>query len=340
MMDFTFEETPWERHLALLQPGDTVTAGTLLTLVEGEEALEEAFADLEAGGLTLSVQDLPRLGSGGEAALRLKREAELVAGGLRPEQLEENDPLRLYLEEIAAIPACGDEDILARDAARGDENARVMLTNLGLSRVVELAGEYTGYGVLLLDLIQEGSLGLWQAVGAYSHGSYGLHRDQTIRFALARAVTAQAANQGMGQKMRAALEDYRQVDERLLADLGRNPTLEEMAQELHMTPEQAYTVKKMLDDARILARQKQPEPEEPEEEEDQAVENTALFQMRQRILDLLSGLSKADADLLTLRYGLEGGLPLSAEETAWKLGITAEEVNKREAAALAQLRKG
>ncbi len=340
MMEFTFEQTPWERHLALLQPGDTVTAGTLLTLLEGEEALEEAFADLEAGGLTLSVQDLPRLNPGGEAALRLKREAELVKKGLNLGQLEENDPLRLYLEEIAAIPACGDENLLAQDAARGDENARVMLTSLGLSRVVELAGEYTGYGVLLLDLIQEGSLGLWQAVGSCRGGDYAAHRDKYIRFALARAVTLQAANQGMGQKMRAALEDYRQVDERLLADLGRNPTLEEIAEELHMTLEQAYTVKKMLDDARILARQKQPEPDEPEEEEDQAVENTALFQMRQRILDLLSGLNPEDARLLTLRYGLEGGLPLSAEDTARKLGLTPEEVNRREAAALAQLRQG
>ena len=141
--------------------------------------------------------------------------------------------------------------------------------------------------------------------------------------------------------MRRALEDYRQVDERLLGELGRNPTLEEIAEELHMGVEEAASVKKMLEDARLLARAKQPaEPEEEQEEQEQAVEDTALFQMRQRIADLLEGVSEQDAKLLSLRFGLEGGLPLSPEETGRKLGLTPEEVVTREAAALAQLRQG
>ncbi len=339
-LEFQFEDTQWERYLRSRSLGDTVAAGALLAMLEGEEeeSLEEAFHQMEIGSLVLSVRDLPKTAGTGEAALRLKREADLVQKGLAYHQLEEGDPLRLYLEELAAIPVCGDENILSADAARGDENARLMLTNLGLSRVVELAGEYTGYGVLLMDLIQEGSLGLWQAVGNYTGGDYAAHRDKWIRFALAKAVTVQARALGAGQRMRSALEDYRQVDERLLAELGRNPTLEEIALELHMTAEEAFSVKKTLEDARILAKQKAPEPEEAEAEEDQAVENTALFQMRQRILDLLSGLSDEDSALLTLRFGLEGGLPLSPEETGRKLGLTPEEVTAREAAALAQLR--
>ncbi len=343
MMDlqFQFEESPWEAYLRSRQSGDTVAAGALLAMLEGEEgnALEEAFGLMEIGCLNLSISDLPSVSGTGEAALRLKREADLMKKGLNYRSLEESDPLRLYLEELAAIPVCGDENILSLDAAKGDENARLMLTNLGLSRVVELAGEYTGCGVLLLDLIQEGSLGLWNAVSNYSSGDYASHRDKWIRFALARAVTVQARSMGAGQRMRAALEDYRQVDERLLGELGRNPTLEEIALELHMTVEEAFSVRKTLDDARILAKQKAPEPEEEmPEEEDQAVENTALFQMRQRIMDLLSGLSDVDSKLLTLRFGLEGGLPLSPEETGRKLGLTPEEVTAREAAALTQLR--
>jgi RNA polymerase primary sigma factor len=129
------------------------------------------------------------------------------------------------------------------------------------------------------------------------------------------------------------------VDERLLGELGRNPTLEEIAEELHMSLEETTAVKKMLDNARLMSQNKQPEEiEEVSEEEDQAVENTALFQMRQRILDLLSGVSEEDAKLLTLRFGLEGGRPLSPEETGRKLGLTPEEVVAREGAALAQLR--
>ena len=216
----------------------------------------------------------------------------------------------------------------------------VQLTNLGLSRVVELASEFTGFGVLLLDLIQEGSLGLWQAIRNYRRGDYAAHRDRWIRFYMAKAVTLQARQSGVGQKMRTALEDYRSVDERLLGELGRNPTLEEIALELHMSVEEADAVRKMLDDARILARAKKPpvDEEEEKEAEEQAVEDTAMFQMRQRILDLLSGLSEADQKLLTLRFGLEGAKPLSPEEAGRQLGLTAEEVVAREAAALAKLR--
>ena len=191
-----------------------------------------------------------------------------------------------------------------------------------------------------MDLIQEGSLGLWQAVGSYHYGEYAAHRDRWIRFYMAKAVTIQARANGVGQKMRTALEDYKQVDERLLGELGRNPTLEEIAEELHMRPEEAAAVKKMLEDARLLAQAKKPavDEEEEKEAEEQAVEDTALFQMRQRILDLLSGLEEEDQKLLTLRFGLEGGKPLSPEDTGNRLGLTPEEVVAREAAALAKLR--
>ena len=339
-LDFTFEQAPWEAFLKTKGLYDTVSAGELLTLLEGEDdqALEDAFLQMEEGCMELSVRDLPKAQASGEAALRLRREAEL--GDLRPELFEEDDPLRLYLEEVAAIPVCGDEQLLAEQAAAGDERAMERLTNLGLSRVIQLAREHVGYGVLLLDLIQEGSLGLWQAIGSYRRGDYAQWRDRYIRFALAKAVTAQARVMGAGQRMRSALEDYRQVDERLLSELGRNPTLEEIALELHMSPETAFTVKKMLDDAYLLAQTKGKPQEEEEEDPDaeQAVENTALFQMRQRISDLLSDLSPEDAKLLTLRFGLEGGMPLTPAQAGEKLGLTPEEVVAKEAAALAMLR--
>ena len=343
-LDFTFDESPWEQYLFSRQMGDSVSAAQLLTLLEGEEeqAVEDALQRIEEACMTLDLTGLPKTGAAGEAALRLKQEMGMAKKHYSTWALEEGDPLGLYLEELAATPAFGDENLLAEKCARGNENAMVQLTNLGLSRVVELASEYVGWGVLLLDLIQEGSLGLWQGIRCYSHGDYAAHRDRWIRLYMAKAVTMQARANGVGQKMRSALEDYRAVDERLLGELGRNATLEEIAQEMHITAEEAAVVKKTLDNARLVAQAKKPEPEEEEEteEDNQAVEDTAYFQMRQRIADLLSGLSEQDQKLLTLRFGLEGGKPLSPEDTGRQLGLTSDEVVAREGAALAKLRNG
>ena len=334
-LEFSFEPDPWEVFRMSLTMGDTVSASQILTILEGEEAqvLEDALQELETACVQLDVSDLPKSNGTGDTAVRLKQEAQLVREGLNPKALEPNDPLRLYLEEVAAVPVCGDEQLLART---GDSPEQ--LTNLGLSRVIQLAQEYVGHGVLLMDLIQEGSLGLWQAIGCYRDGEYAAHRDRWIRFYLARAVILQAHSSGIGQKMRRAMEDYRQVDERLLGELGRNPTLEEIADELHMNVEEARTVRKMMDNARMLDKAIRPEEEEEQKDAEQAVEDTALFQMRQRIGDLLSGLEEADVRLLNLRFGLEGGKPISPEETGRLLGMTAQEVVAREAAVLAKLR--
>lgn len=338
MNEFTFEQTPWEAALETM--GDSVSAVRFLTLLEGEEesAVEDAFEDLKIRKIRLDISELPKPTGTGEAAVRLRREEQLVKEGSLLRDLEETDPLRLYLEDLAGTPVCGDAQLLAEQAAGGDESARNMLVNLSLGPVVAIAEELTGNGVLLLDLIQEGSLGLWESILSYTGGNFEAHRDWHIRQSMAQVITLQARAGGVGQKMRQALEDYRSVDERLLAELGRNPTLEEVAEQLHMTAQETAVVADMLKNARSMNRAKQePEPEE-DPNADQAVEDTAYFQARQRIADLLSGLSEQDAKLLSLRFGLEGGLPLGPEETGRKLGMTPEEVVAREAAALAKLR--
>ncbi len=340
MNEFTFEPTQWE--LALENTGDTLSAARFLTLMEGEDegAVEEALLELSERHILLDVTDLPMAHGVGEAAVRLRREEQLVQSGKLLESLEDTDPLKMYLEELASIPAFGDVQILSQRLLEGDKSVVEQLTNLMLSRVLERACQLVGRGVLLQDLIQEGSLGLWQAILSYEGGDFETHCDWHIRFDMNRVVTMQARDRGVGQKLRQAMEDYRTVDERLLSELGRNPTLEEIALELHMTAEEAATVAKTLDSARTLAQAKKPgEPVEEDPEEQQAVEDTAYFQMRQRIADLLSGLEEGDARLLTYRFGLEGGKPLSPEETGRKLGLTPEEVVQREAAALASLRQ-
>jgi len=348
---FSFEDTPWERYVRQLEDNDTVGAAHFLALLEGEteDTVEEAFQTLADLTVKLDLADMPRPSVSGETGVRLRREADLVKAGNLPERLEDTDPLRLFLEEIASIPVCGDICLIASALAEANRNGgeneqlRLKLVNLSLSSVVQLAQEYAGWGVLLLDLIQEGSMGLWQATECFTGrgADFEAVLDWWIRFYLTKAVVMQARASGVGQKMRAAMEDYRAVDERLLTELGRNATIEEIAEELHMRADETRILKNMLDNARLLNQAKTAaEPEEETEDDERHVEDTALFQMRQRILDLLSGLNEADAKLLTLRFGLEGGMPLSPEEAGRRLGLTPEEVVEREAAALARLRNG
>jgi RNA polymerase primary sigma factor len=203
---------------------------------------------------------------------------------------------------------------------------------------LEAAYAMTGRGVLLLDLIQEASLGLWEGILSFAGGEFEPHIRWWVKQYAARAVTAQARQNGVGQKLRTGMEKLRRADRDLLGRLGRNPTLEELAQEIGVTPEEAETYRDTLMTASALAKAKAPQDPEPQEEE-QAVENTALFQSRQRIADMLSGLSEREAMLLTYRFGLEGGQPLTAAQAGEKLGLTADEAVAMEAAALAKLRK-
>ena len=341
MIDVTFEKAPWEVALEQMNAGDSIPSLRFLALMaeETEETLEEVLLQLELRRIRLDVSDLPKPGFTGEAALRLQMEDRLPkTGDIRP-QLEENDPLRLYLEEVAATPAAGDPQLMAERFAGGYEPVLQGLTNLMLSTVIEMARNMTGYGVLLMDLIQEGSLGLWQGILSFRSGDFESHARWWISQYLARAVVLQARENGLGQRMKQAMEDYRAVDERLLGDLGRNPTVQEIAEAMHMSLEETESVAKMLENARFLSAAKPDlEPEEEDPEEEQHVENTALFQSRQRIQEMLSELTEEEVKLITLRFGLEGGLPMSPEETAGKLGMTADEILVKEAAALAKMR--
>ena len=341
-MEFIFEESPWEQVISAIPTGGSLSAARLLALLEGEtqEQAEDAFSLLEQKKITLDIGELAVEMGGPEMALRLRKEQQFVASGMPLDKLEETDPLRVYLEELSFAPTAGDPQMLAEKLLAGDDSAAKRIADVLIGGVVTTAADYTGKGVLLLDLIQEGSLGLWQGIMAYDGGDIRDHCDWWIRQYMAKAVTEQASANGVGQKMKNALEDYRDIDRKLLDELGRNPTLEEIAEQLHITPEAAMTVEQMLTSARTVAKaHEEAAPKEQTPEDEQAVEDTAYFQSRQRIMEMLSGLSEEDAKLLSLRFGLEGGLPLSPEETGIKLGLTPAEVVARETAALSKLRQ-
>jgi RNA polymerase primary sigma factor len=338
---FAAEDAAWERALAQLNNGDTLSAAGFLALMEPEteESLQEALVLLGEKGISLDLSDLPDLSGKGEAAVRLRREKALAQAGTLLRDLEESDPLRLYLEELARTPASGNEAVLAQKAAEGDKTAQTQLMQLSLSRVVELAQELAGQGVLLLDLIQEGGLGLWECILSWQgQGDFGAYRDFMIRQSFVKALLLQARAAGVGQRLRQSMEDYRNADEALLLELGRNPTVEEIGEKLHISAQEALTLSDMVEIVTNYSRSL-PQEETAEEEENMAVEDTAYFQTRQRIEELLSGLSEQEAKLLSLRFGLEGGAPLDPAKTGKQLGLTPEEVVAMETAALEKLRK-
>ena len=341
MNDFVFEQAPWEAYLRSCKNGSVISGWNLISMLEDEEdnAVEDAFSILTVKKLQLDLSGLPQMSAGSNTAQRLQQEREYVTGGLKTALMEETDPLRLYLEEIAAAPACGDEKLLAEQLSSGDQRAAQRLTELGLSRVVEIAAEYAGQAVLLLDLIQEGNIGLWEAISGYRGGDYAAQRDEAIRSSVLKAIVLQARSNGISQKMKKALQDYRAADQHLLTKLGRNPGIEEIAQEMHISLEQAQTIEKTMADILLLQKaEKLAAPKEETAEDELPVEDTAYFQMRQRISEMLSVLDEQEARILTMRFGLEKGLPMSAEEVAKALGITTAAVTACETAALSKLR--
>lgn len=338
-LDISFLSAPWEEELEHLAPGDKIDALHLLALTEDDD-LETVLEVLEEKKIELDISNLGNIPVSGETAVRLRREKELAEKNALLTELSETDPLRVYLEELSMIPVAGDMQLLAESYAAGNEDVVDRLVNGMLSLVVQQATALSGRGVLLLDLIQEGSLGLWKGILSFTGGDFEEHCRHWIDNYMARELTRCARQGGIGGKMRQGMEDYLDVDQKLLVDLGRNPTTEEIAEALHVTAQEAAAFGAMLKAAKGKSKVEAEREEKEEDPEDQlAVEDTAYFQSRQRIAELLSELTEQEAKLLTLRFGLEGGAPLSPEDTGRKLQMTPEEVLRAEAAALTKLRK-
>ncbi len=341
-MEFIFEKSPLEQLLELIDSGDKISALELLNQIQdlSDEEAEEILLGLEEHHIVVDVSDIPQYWNDEKILRRLQLEQKLAKNRQLMTGLDENDPLRLFLEEMISVQATGDEKLLAEQYAAGDESVAEQLAAHVLPRVVEHACAMAGRGLVLLDLIQEGFLGFWMGIRNYTGGDYEEQACRWIDRYLIKAILMQAKSGEVIYKMREGMSDYIDADQRLLVELGRNPTVEEIADSLHITAEEAATYASMLTQAK--ARQKVDQtiqPEETSEEEDQSADNTAYFQMRQRIAEMLSTLSPREAEVLSLRFGLEGGLPQTPEQTGVALGLTPDEVIKIEASALSKLRQ-
>lgn len=336
---FAFEPAAWELLTDSLPYGASLSAIRLLQALEREEeaAVQDALEALLEKHISLELAGLPMGAAGGELEKRIRLEKALVESGGLPQGLEETDPLRIYLEELAATPAQGDIRVLLDSLLAGDDTAGAKILTLQLSRVVEQAKAFAGRGVLMMDLIQEGSLGLWQGILSYTQGDPEAWLGWWVGQYMAHALFLQARQSGVSQHLKDAMEAYQAADRALLDRLGRNASLEEIALEMGVTPEEAEQVEDVLRTARTMDHvRKEPPQESPEDQ--QAVEDTAYFQSRQRIQELLSTLTEQEAKVLSLRFGLEGGVPETPQSVSAKLGITPQQVLDMETQALAKLR--
>lgn len=338
-MDFVFDDMDQPvclRVLDSLAPGTEITAQRFFSLMETgseEEALQIAAA-LEDRRIGIAPDSIPELFGQGETARRLALEKTLAEEGKLPLGLEPRDPLRIYWQELQQLPRLTEQQ--AQDLL-GDPRGKDRLTAGLLYLVAEEAVCLAGRGILLLDLMQEGALGLMTALEKIAPPLLPAARWH-IRQAMLRPILLQYLLSGEAQKLLSSLREYQQADRRLLEKLGRNPVAEELAQELGKTPEEVAVLSKLAAEA-AKAPAGAAAPEEAPEQQPEAVEDSAYFQLRSRVEELLSSLQETDRRLLTLRFGLDGKPPRSTEETAALLGITAAEAQQRELAAIMQLRE-
>lgn len=298
----------------------TVSAHQLFAMLDPEADMMQQLLELERQGISLDVSALPR-GGAGRIGQRLQREADLAARGLLPAGLEEHDPLRLYWQDLEQLPRLEEPD------PRLPRSRQVEgLLYLAAQEMLDFAGQ----GVLLLDLAQEGAIALMDALEAPHPTTQSLR--WRIRQAMARAVCLHALESGEASRLLDAVRAYQQADRRLLTRLGRNPTPEELAQELELPVPEAQRLGKMVQEATAQSTEK------PEEAEPERVEDTELFRLRAQVDELLEQLEELDRRILELRFGLAGAAPLSQPDAAKALRLELPELQAREQAAMALLR--
>ena len=266
-----------------------------------------------------------------------------------PEGVSIEDPVRMYLKEIGKVPLLSAErEIeLAKRMEEGDEDAKKELAEANLRLVVSIAKRYVGRGMLFLDLIQEGNLGLIKAVEKFDyHKGYKFSTYATwwIRQAITRAIADQARTIRIPVHMVETINKLIRVSRQLLQELGREPLPEEIAKELDMPVERVREILKISQEPVSLETPIGEEEDShlgdfiPDEDAPVPAEAASHTLLKEQLSGVLKSLTPREEKVLRLRFGLEDGRPRTLEEVGKEFNVTRERIRQIEAKALRKLR--
>src|SRR5690606_21880003 len=266
-----------------------------------------------------------------------------------PDTVGLDDPVRMYLKEIGRVPLLtAEEEIeLAKRIEQGDEEAKRRLAEANLRLVVSIAKRYVGRGMLFLDLIQEGNMGLIKAVEKFDYDKgfkFSTYATWWIRQAITRAIADQARTIRIPVHMVETINKLIRVSRQLLQELGREPTPEEIAKEMDLSVEKVREIMKIAQEPVSLET---PIGEEDDSHlgdfiEDQdalAPADAAAYELlKEQLEDVLDTLTEREENVLRLRFGLDDGRTRTLEEVGKVFGVTRERIRQIEAKALRKLR--
>ena len=293
-------------------------------------------AELENGGVKISDPDLDNddtdIDTDGE-------DANVV-----------DDSVKMYLKEIGKIELLDaeQEKEIAQRMAKGDEEAKVLLINSNLRLVVSIAKKYMNRGLSLLDLIQEGNIGLIKAVDKFDYTKgfkFSTYATWWIRQAITRAIADQARTIRIPVHMVETINKLTRVQRQLVQDLGREPTTEELAEAMGMEVAKIREIQKISQDPISIDK---PVGEEEDshlvdfisnDELAAPEEEVARILLKEDLIQALNGLTDRERRVIELRFGLKDGVPMTLEQVGKKLGVTRERIRQIEAKAIRKLNR-